>query len=270
MDQIKIGEYLKQLRRDKALTQEQLAEQLGVSARTVSRWETGSNLPELGMLESLSEALGTDVSEVVKSGSPARESISAPALALPGKRRFSRVKLAGLILLTLIAVLFLSYEIMKHSFQSRVIDPLTKAAYAEYNAEAEGEFGGRTFYRSVEVDGAEAALSIRVPAGSRFSAVYVLRRTQPVTVGGSEYYLDVNYSEDMFPWDDRYFVGVVSDGEASTSARGFELYSDGRLHPDTRPEVTPQEKALLSELEQYYLPMLERIKSERTHIYETY
>ena len=37
MDQIKSGEYLKQLRRDKALTQEQLAEQLGVSARTVSR-----------------------------------------------------------------------------------------------------------------------------------------------------------------------------------------------------------------------------------------
>ena len=41
MYQIKIGAFLKALRRGKALTQEQLAEQLGVSGRTVSRWETG-------------------------------------------------------------------------------------------------------------------------------------------------------------------------------------------------------------------------------------
>ena len=270
MDQIKIGEYLKQLRRDKALTQEQLAEQLGVSARTVSRWETGSNLPELGMLECLSEALGADVSEVVRSGSSVRESTTAAVPVLSSKRRFSRGKLAGFILLALITVLFLSYVILKHRFQIRVIDPMTKAAYAEYNAEAKGEFGGSTFYKSIEVDGAEALLSIKVPAISRFSAVYVLRRTQSVTVGDSEFYLDVDYSEDMFPWDDHYFVGVVSDGAVSTSARSFEVYSDGRLHPDTKPEVTPQEKALLSELEQYYLPMMETIKSEYAHIAETY
>ena len=41
MDQIKIGAFLKELRKAKKLTQEQLAEQLNVSNRTVSRWETG-------------------------------------------------------------------------------------------------------------------------------------------------------------------------------------------------------------------------------------
>lgn len=46
MDQIKIGSFLKKLRKEKNLTQESLAEKLNVSARTVSRWETGSNMPD--------------------------------------------------------------------------------------------------------------------------------------------------------------------------------------------------------------------------------
>lgn len=41
MDQKKIGSFLKTLRKEKGLTQEQLAENLNVSGRTVSRWETG-------------------------------------------------------------------------------------------------------------------------------------------------------------------------------------------------------------------------------------
>ena len=50
MDQIKIGNLFKELRKEKGLTQEQLAEKLNVSRRTVSRWETGSNLPDLDIL----------------------------------------------------------------------------------------------------------------------------------------------------------------------------------------------------------------------------
>ena len=41
MDQVKIGAFLKRLRKEKGLTQEQLAERLSVSGRTVFRWETG-------------------------------------------------------------------------------------------------------------------------------------------------------------------------------------------------------------------------------------
>ena len=41
MNQMKIGSFFKELRKEKALTQEQLAEIFGVSRRTVSRWETG-------------------------------------------------------------------------------------------------------------------------------------------------------------------------------------------------------------------------------------
>ena len=51
MDQMKIGNFLKELRKEKGITQAQLAETLNVSARTVSRWETGSNMPDISIPE---------------------------------------------------------------------------------------------------------------------------------------------------------------------------------------------------------------------------
>ena len=50
MDQIKVGAFLKDLRKEKEITQEQLAEELGVSGRTISRWETGKNMPTTNSL----------------------------------------------------------------------------------------------------------------------------------------------------------------------------------------------------------------------------
>ena len=44
MNQVKIGLFLKELRNEKNLTQEQLSEQFNVTRRTVSRWETGGSL----------------------------------------------------------------------------------------------------------------------------------------------------------------------------------------------------------------------------------
>ena len=55
MDQKKIGLFLKELRKEKTLTQRQLAEQLNVSDRTVSRRETGTNLPDLSILVELAD-----------------------------------------------------------------------------------------------------------------------------------------------------------------------------------------------------------------------
>ena len=45
MDQIRIGAFLKQLRKEKDLSQEQLAERFNVSSRSVSRWENGNTMP---------------------------------------------------------------------------------------------------------------------------------------------------------------------------------------------------------------------------------
>lgn len=65
MDQKKIGGFLKELRKEQCVTQEQLAETLGVSSRTVSRWETGSNLPDLDLLMTLSDYYGVELRELL-------------------------------------------------------------------------------------------------------------------------------------------------------------------------------------------------------------
>ncbi|MBR5311204.1 MAG: helix-turn-helix domain-containing protein [Oscillospiraceae bacterium] len=65
MNQQKTGEFLKHLRKEKGLTQEQLAEQFYVSSRTVSRWETGSNMPDLEILIELADFYNTDIREII-------------------------------------------------------------------------------------------------------------------------------------------------------------------------------------------------------------
>lgn len=65
MDQIKIGGFMKELRREKGFTQEQLAEHFHVSRRTVSRWETGSNLPDLDLLIELADYYEIELRELL-------------------------------------------------------------------------------------------------------------------------------------------------------------------------------------------------------------
>ena len=65
MNQQKIGAFLKELRNEKNLTQEQLAEKLGVSRRTVSRWETGSNMPDLDLLIEMAGYYAVDLRELL-------------------------------------------------------------------------------------------------------------------------------------------------------------------------------------------------------------
>ena len=66
MDQKKIGLFLKMLRNEKGLTQEQLAEKLNVSNRSVSRWETGSTLPDISLIIELADYYEVDIKELVE------------------------------------------------------------------------------------------------------------------------------------------------------------------------------------------------------------
>ena len=65
MNQQKIGNFLKELRKEKELTQEQLAEKFNVSNRTVSRWENGNNMPDLSILVELADFYNVDVREII-------------------------------------------------------------------------------------------------------------------------------------------------------------------------------------------------------------
>jgi transcriptional regulator with XRE-family HTH domain len=65
MDTVKTGAFLKELRKERGLTQEQLGEKVGVTNKTVSRWETGNYMPPVECLSILSDLYGVSINEIV-------------------------------------------------------------------------------------------------------------------------------------------------------------------------------------------------------------
>ena len=65
MDQKKIGNFLKELRKEKNYTQEQVADKLGVSGRTISRWETGAYMPDISLLVDIADMYDVDVRDLI-------------------------------------------------------------------------------------------------------------------------------------------------------------------------------------------------------------
>ena len=65
MNQEKIGKFIASCRKKQKLTQEQLAEQFNISRRSVSRWETGSNMPDVGLLIEIADFFDVDIREII-------------------------------------------------------------------------------------------------------------------------------------------------------------------------------------------------------------
>lgn len=65
MNQIITGQFIKECRKEKGLTQEQLAEKLSVSPKTVSKWECGNGLPDVSLMLPLCNELGISVNELL-------------------------------------------------------------------------------------------------------------------------------------------------------------------------------------------------------------
>lgn len=79
MDNQKTGAYITCLRKERGMTQKELAERIGVTDKAVSRWETGRGFPDISMLKPLSEVLGVTVIELVNGEPSPPEAIQAKA-----------------------------------------------------------------------------------------------------------------------------------------------------------------------------------------------
>lgn len=79
MDARKIGAFIAAARRARGLTQQQLAEQLGVTNRAVSKWETGQGLPDIALLPALAAALGVTADALLAGGEALPGAAEAPA-----------------------------------------------------------------------------------------------------------------------------------------------------------------------------------------------
>ena len=65
MNQVKIGKFISALRKENGMTQEQLGEKLGVTNKTVSRWENGNYMPNIEMLSLLSKEFSVSINEII-------------------------------------------------------------------------------------------------------------------------------------------------------------------------------------------------------------
>ena len=65
MDQIKIGRFIAELRKEKNMTQLSLADKLGITDRAISKWENGRGLPDVSLMKPLCEVLGISVTELL-------------------------------------------------------------------------------------------------------------------------------------------------------------------------------------------------------------
>ena len=108
MDQKKIGSFLKELRNEKNVTQEQLAEVLNVSGRTVSRWETGSNMPDISILVDIADYYDVSISEIIngeRKSEIMEKEVKETALTLSDYAEAINQKIKGrLFILTVIAI----------------------------------------------------------------------------------------------------------------------------------------------------------------------
>ncbi|NLC48436.1 MAG: helix-turn-helix domain-containing protein [Tenericutes bacterium] len=66
MDQDKIGKFIKYIRKQNNLTQQELAKKLGVTFQAVSKWENGKNIPDISILKEISKEFNVDINEILE------------------------------------------------------------------------------------------------------------------------------------------------------------------------------------------------------------
>lgn len=121
MDNLKFGNFIKSLRKEKNMTQKDLAKKIGLTDKAISKWERGLSFPDITMLNSLSEVLGVDVSEILN-GERGKEKISkediekkieeaVEKVTLKKEKRERRIKIfkrtVGIISCILFAICFI-------------------------------------------------------------------------------------------------------------------------------------------------------------------
>lgn len=74
------GQAVRRLREEKKITQQQLADAIGVTPKAVSRWETGRGLPDISLLDPLAAALGVSVTELMSGSEVKNRNVSANLL----------------------------------------------------------------------------------------------------------------------------------------------------------------------------------------------
>lgn len=119
MNQLTTGKFISQKRKEKNLTQEQLAEKLGVSNKTISKWETGKCMPDYGVVKSLCEELEMTVAELMDGEEAEEKSVRAydEEQIMDLLRRTQELeKQKNLLYGILLIVMGIALQVLSHTF----------------------------------------------------------------------------------------------------------------------------------------------------------
>ena len=140
MDCVSVGKFISELRKEKSLTQKQLAEKLGVTDKAVSRWETGKGYPDIETLLSLSEVLDVSLNELLSAKRLEKEKIEIAAEEnLTVAYKDVRVLTKKNKTKTVIAIMLLFASIVSVITAAVSIAKLTKKSDYYYRIEDTGE-----------------------------------------------------------------------------------------------------------------------------------
>lgn len=145
MDQEKIGNFIKAKRLEKKMTQEDLARELGINNKTISRWETGKYMPDLSMFPLISKVLSVSVNDLMNGEivdkkdyqSTFEENITTVVSEVDESNRKFNMVFYGIIILFGCIVLFIgiSLFISKYTFPIKYSDNLLKFNQSEVTRE---------------------------------------------------------------------------------------------------------------------------------------
>ena len=122
MNQDKIGKFISKLRKDKNLTQADLAEKMGVSTNAVSKWERGLSFPDVSLYKSLCNELGISIEELINGEKDNSEEAKEKAIynTLIEKAKTKKKSLKVIIILSIILLIIIAFGIMYYFIELRV------------------------------------------------------------------------------------------------------------------------------------------------------
>ena len=182
MDSKKTGAFIAMLRKEKKLTQMELAQLLHVSDKTISKWETGRGMPDTALLKPLSEALGVSIGELL-TGARMEETevrqrtdeVIVESLRKPD-RKIAWIALSVSVLAAIIFILM--FDLVPQRWRRfHEGDVITDREYAmrfdRYARTITCE--GVTFGYAILEDNTEIAYTIVYPNGNEFTSIYQRR-----------------------------------------------------------------------------------------------
>lgn len=136
MDQIAVGRFIAQKRKEQNLTQEQFAEKIGVSNKTVSKWETGKCMPDYSVIEAVCKELHIGLAELLRGGDTENDVYANQAiweaLREQKKRKNKKILWIGCLCIVLgITQLILSQCMGETDFQLGLSGLLLGASFPE-------------------------------------------------------------------------------------------------------------------------------------------